>query len=55
MPSRYIDQRVQTTCLVILTVLAVGGALYWLRPVMIPFVLAVFLAYVLALDFMRRA
>jgi AI-2 transport protein TqsA len=39
---------VQTTCLVILAVLALGAALAWLRPVMIPFVLAVFIAISLA-------
>ena len=38
------ENRVQTTCLVILSVIGVAGALYWLRPVMIPFVLAVFIA-----------
>ena len=36
--------RTQTICLVILTTLAVGAALHWLAPVMIPFVLAVFTA-----------
>lgn len=35
-------------CLVLLTVIACGGALYWLRPVMIPFVLAVLLMYGMA-------
>ena len=34
--------RTATVCLVILTTIAVAGALFWLRPVMIPFVLAVF-------------
>lgn len=38
------QQRVQTVCLVILTTIAAGAALAWLRPVMIPFVLAVFIA-----------
>ena len=42
-----IEQRVQTVCLLILTAIAVGVALHWLRPVMIPFVLAVFLAIAL--------
>lgn len=37
-------QRVQTACLAILVTIAVGAAMYWLRPVLIPFVLAVFLA-----------
>ncbi len=43
-----VERRVQTTCLVILTTIAVGGALYVLRPVMIPFVLAVFFALALS-------
>jgi AI-2 transport protein TqsA len=42
-PTRQ-ELRVQTVCLLILTALAVGAALFWLRPVMIPFVLAVFFA-----------
>ena len=37
----------QTICLSALTVVAVGFALWWLRPVMIPFVLAAFLAFAL--------
>ncbi len=41
-------QRVQTICLVVLTTLAVGAALHWLAPVMIPFVLAVFFAFILS-------
>jgi AI-2 transport protein TqsA len=40
--------RVQTICLVSLTVLAVGGALKWLAPVMIPFVLAFFFSQILS-------
>lgn len=35
---------IQTVCLLVLAAIALGGALYWLRPVMIPFVLALFLA-----------
>ncbi|MCG8589743.1 MAG: AI-2E family transporter [Proteobacteria bacterium] len=42
------EARIQTASLLILAVLAVGAALYWLRPVMIPFVLAVFVALGLA-------
>jgi AI-2 transport protein TqsA len=42
------EQRVQTLCLVVLTTLAVGAALRWLAPVMIPFVLAVAFAFILA-------
>ena len=43
-----IQATVQTTCLVVIAVLATGAALAWLRPVMIPFVLAVFIAISLA-------
>jgi len=42
-----IEQRVQTICLLVLTAIAVAVALHWLRPVMIPFVLAGFLAIAL--------
>ncbi len=42
------ERRVQTVCLLILTTVAIGAALYLLRPVLIPFVLAVFLVYCLA-------
>ena len=34
------EQRIQTVCLLILATVAVAGVLYWLRPVLIPFVLA---------------
>jgi len=40
--------RVQTICLVCLTVLAIGAALKWLAPVMIPFVLAFFFSQILS-------
>lgn len=40
-------ERARTVCLVILTVIAVGAALSWLRAAMIPFVLAVFIALAL--------
>ena len=39
------EQRIQTICLLILSSVAVAAALYWLRPVLVPFVLAVFIAY----------
>jgi AI-2 transport protein TqsA len=42
------DQRVQTACLLILAFVAAGIALYLLRPVLVPFVLALFFAYCLA-------
>ncbi|MGC9453785.1 MAG: AI-2E family transporter [Phycisphaerae bacterium] len=38
------DKRVQTVCLVIVAAVAVGFALRWLKPVLIPFVLALLLA-----------
>jgi AI-2 transport protein TqsA len=38
------DRRVQTICLVLLAAVAVGFALWWLKPVLIPFVLALLLA-----------
>ncbi len=41
-------QRVQTICLVGLTVFALGAALKWLAPVMIPFVLAFFFSQILS-------
>ena len=42
------ERRVQTVCLVVLATFAVGAALRWLAPVMIPFVLAVFFAFILS-------
>ncbi len=39
------ERNIQTICLILLSTLAVAAALYWLRPVMVPFVLAVFIAY----------
>jgi AI-2 transport protein TqsA len=42
------EQRVQTICLLILTAIGIGAALYFLRPVLIPFVLAIFLVHCLA-------
>ena len=41
------ELHVQTICLAALTVVAVGFALWWLQPVMIPFVVAAFLAFAL--------
>lgn len=41
------ERRVQTVCLVTLTVLAVAAALKWLAPVMVPFTMALFIAVVL--------
>jgi AI-2 transport protein TqsA len=42
------ERRIQTACLLILSAIGMGFALYWLRPVMVPFVLAVFFALGLA-------
>ena len=39
------EQRIQTVCLLILSTATVAAALYWLRPVLVPFVFAVFIAY----------
>ncbi len=41
------ERRVQTFCLVTLTVLAVAAALKWLAPVLVPFTMALFIAVVL--------
>jgi len=51
-----VNHRVQSVCLVLLTVIAVGAALYWLRGLMIPFVLALFIALILStvVDFAMR-
>lgn len=43
-----LERRVQTIALVVLAAIAAAVALHWLRPVMVPFVLALFIA--LALD-----
>jgi AI-2 transport protein TqsA len=43
-----VHDRVQTICLVVLATIAVGAALHWLGPVMVPFVLGVFIAQTVA-------
>jgi AI-2 transport protein TqsA len=43
-----LESRVQTVCLVILTAIGVAGAVFYLRPVLIPFVMAVFIALTLS-------
>ena len=50
------EQRIQTVCLLILSTVAVAVALWWLRPIMIPFVLASIFAISLAplLDLQTR-
>ena len=45
MDLAHYEQRLQTVCLLILSSAAVAGVLYWLRPVLVPFVLAVFIVY----------
>lgn len=42
------DRKVHTTCLLLLTIIAVGAALYFLRAVLVPFILALFLVYSLS-------
>ncbi len=39
------EQRIQTVCLLILSIVAVAAALFWLRSVMVPFVFAVLIAF----------
>ncbi len=41
------ERRIQTICLLILTAIGVGASLYFLSPVLIPFVIALFLVYCL--------
>ncbi len=36
------QQKTQTVCLIILAIVASGAALYWLKPVIVPFILAIF-------------
>jgi AI-2 transport protein TqsA len=43
-----VERRVQTVCLVVVATFAVGATLRWLAPVMIPFVLALFFAFILS-------
>jgi len=42
------QRRIQTVCLLILAAVATAAVLFWLRAVMIPFVLAMFFAYALS-------
>ncbi len=44
-----IERRIQTICLLVISAVAAAFALYWLKPVMIPFVLAVFIAISLSM------
>ncbi len=53
--ERY-ERAIQTVCLLILAGIGLATALYWLQPVMIPFVLALFVAFTLSplVDFQVR-
>lgn len=42
------EQHIQTICLCVLTAIAIGVALYWLRPVIVPLILAGFFALILS-------
>lgn len=46
MPGEH-ERRTQTTCLLIIATVAIATALYWLRPVMVPFMIALFIWTVL--------
>jgi AI-2 transport protein TqsA len=45
--TSYSDARIRTTCLVVLTILAVGAALAYLRPVLVPLLIALLFTYCL--------
>ena len=48
--------RIQTVCLIILSMIGIAFALYWLRPMLIPFVLALFFSLILTplIDYQRK-
>jgi AI-2 transport protein TqsA len=50
------ELRIQTVCLLVLAILAATAAAYWLKPVLIPFILAIFFTYSLLplADLLRR-
>lgn len=50
------ESRIRTICLAIITIIAIAGALYWLRPVFVPFALAALLTAILLpiVDFLIR-
>ncbi len=39
-----LENRIQTICLIVLSAVSLGGTMFWLKPVMIPFVLALFIS-----------
>ncbi len=45
MDSASLEQRVQTVCLLVLATVTAAAALSWLRPALLPFVLALFVAF----------
>ena len=47
-PRRTADRKIQTVCLIIIAAFAIGAGLYFLRPVLVPFTLAIFFAFILA-------
>ncbi len=46
--QQYIFEKVRTTCLLVIAILALGAALTWLRSVVVPFLIAVALYYIFA-------
>jgi AI-2 transport protein TqsA len=56
MKAREQERQIQTVCLLVLSTIATGAALYWLSAVLIPFVLAVFLTFCLipVIDFQTQ-
>lgn len=47
-PKRFAEFKIQTVCLIIVTAFVIGVSLYLLRPILVPFTLAVFLAFILS-------
>lgn len=47
MNENYTEQRIQTVCLIVLSTIAVVVCLHWLKPVVVPFVWAVFFSIIL--------
>jgi AI-2 transport protein TqsA len=47
MDSASLEQRIQTMCLLVLATVTAAAALSWLRPALLPFVLALFVAFAL--------
>lgn len=47
-PKRFKELKIQTVCLIVVTAFVIGISLYLLRPILVPFTLAVFLAFILS-------